>query len=147
MRPRIYRLDLATENGSRIITCDGQTARQLDPTSDSGKAEILAGERGKDLLSQSYLDDVLICFRSTGERLFLAGIESFDGADAYRIEVEGLGGGRYCIFLDTKSLLEIRRLIWTDPQDTPVEITYEYGGVDELPMPVRQTVTTATERG
>lgn len=97
------------------------------------------------MLSQSYFDDVLIRFRSTGERLFLAGIENFDGADAYRIDVEVLGGGRYRIFLDIESLLEVRRLIWTDPHDTPVEITYEYGGVDGLPMPVRQTVTTATE--
>ncbi|MFV2073883.1 MAG: hypothetical protein ACC742_14695 [Thermoanaerobaculales bacterium] len=142
-RPRFYRLDLAMVRGIRIIACDGQVAWRFDPTNDSGKAEFLSGELGKELLRQSYFDDVLIRYPDTGESVYLAGIENLDGADAHRIEVDLPGGGRHSIFLDAESFLEVRRLVWADLADAPAEITYEYRDVDGLPMPARQTVTTA----
>ena len=144
-RPRFYRLDLATAGGSRITACDGQAAWQFDPTNDSGKTEFLFGAQRENLLSQSWFDDVLVRYLSTGESVFLAAIENLDGTDAYRIEVENLDGSRLSIFLYTENLMEAKRLIWTDPMDPPVEITYEYGDVDGLQMPVRQTITTPTE--
>ena len=142
-RPRFYRLDLATTRGSRITACDGQVAWVFDPANDSGKAEFLSGEQGEGLLRQSYFDVVLIRYPDTGEGVFLAGIEDLDGAEAHRIEVDLPGGGHHSIFLDAESFLEVRRLVWADAADTPVEITYEYGEVDGLPMPIRQTVTKA----
>ncbi len=142
-RPRFYRLDLATSGGIRTTACDGQVAWRFNSANDSGRAEFLSGTQGEDLLSQSNFDDVLIRFRSTGERLFLTGLESIDGADAYRIEVDLPGGGHHSIFLDAESLLEVRRLVWADPTNVQAEITYEYGDIDGLPMAVRQTVTTA----
>jgi len=144
-RPRFYRLDLAMPGGIRTTACDGQVAWRFDSANDSGLAEFLSGKQRNDVLNQAYFDDVLIRFRSTGERLHLAGIENFDGADAYRIEIDIPGGGRHTVFLDAESLLEVRRLIWGEnPTDPPAEVTYEYGDVDGLPVPVRQTVTTAT---
>ena len=143
-RPRFYRLDLATSSGIRTTACDGQVAWRFNSANDSGRAEFLSGTEGEDLLRQSNFDDVLIRYRSTGERLFLVGLERFDGADTYRIEVDIPGGGRHSIFLDAESLLEVRRLIWADPADSPAETTYEYDDVDGLPMLVRQTVTTDT---
>ena len=145
-RPRFYRLDLATTRGSRITACDGQVAWQFDPTTESGKVEFLSGEAGEDLLSQSWFDDVLIRYPGNEERMYLAGIESLDGAKAYRIEVEVPGGGRQRVFLDGESFLEVRRLIWGNSADQSAEITYEYSDIDGLPMPVRQVVTTATAR-
>jgi hypothetical protein len=144
-RSRFYRLDLATARGSRITACDGHAAWQYDPMNESGKVEYLTGELGENLLNQSWFDGVLIRHHSTGERLFLSGIEDLDGADAHRIEVDLPDGGRHSIFLDAESLLEVRRLLWGEnPADPTADIIYEYGDIDGLPMPVRQTVTTAT---
>jgi hypothetical protein len=143
-RPRFYRLDLATPQGVRIVACDGQVAWRVDPTQGEGEPEYLSGAAGQRLLQQSYFDDVLIRFRETGEKLFLAGTEMVNGREAYRVEVDIPRGNRHAIFLDVDTLLEVRRLIWTDPDGPPVELTYEYVDVEGMPMQARQTVTSTT---
>jgi hypothetical protein len=142
-RPRFYRLDLATPEGVRIMACDGQVSWRVDPARGDGKPEYLSGTQGTQLLQQSYFDDVLIRYRETGEKLFLAGTEVVNGREAYRIEIDIPRGDHHAIFLDTETLLEVQRLIWTDPNAPPVEMTFEHVDVDRRMMPARQTVRTA----
>jgi hypothetical protein len=143
-RPSLYRLDLATPQGVRIVACDGQAAWRADPAQGEGEVQYLSGSQRDRMLQQSHFDDVLIRYRQTGERLFLVGTETISGREAYRIDVDNQRGDRHAVFLDTATFLEVQRLIWTDPDGPPVELTYEYLDVEGMPMQARQTVTSTT---
>ena len=143
-RPRFYRLDIVTPDGRRIEASDGQLAWNLRVSPSGVEGGYLAGARADRILGESYFDDVLLRYRDTGERLYLAGSETIESGEAYRIEIDGPSGHHETRFLDAATLLEIRRLIWDQRGDTPAAvITLTYRTFDGRPLPIRQVVETA----
>jgi hypothetical protein len=108
------------------------------------EGSYLEGTRVDRVLGESFFDDVLLRYRETGERLYLAGTETLETGEAYRIEMDGPGGRHETRFLDAITFLEIRRLIWGKPWAPPAAVvTLAYGAADERPLPIRQVVETA----
>lgn len=143
-RPRLYRLDIATAEGRHIEAFDSQLAWSLEVSPSGVSGWYLGGTTAARILQESYFDDVLLRYKQTGERLHLAGSETIDSGIAYRIEVDGPANYRETRFLDAATLLEVRRLLWRQPGDTPSDvITLTYKTLDGRPLPIRQVVETA----
>ena len=143
-RPSYYRLDVATPQGVRIQATDGQVAWQMDPAVKDGTVLELPVDAAERLNRQAVFDDVLIRYMVTGERLVVRESARVDGNDAYRIDVDIPDHDRMAIFLDASSYLEVKRLIWTDPEAPPVTITFEHQRVNGVTLPLRQTIQTPT---
>lgn len=137
-RPHFYRLDVLTPQGLEITATDGKTAWHLAAGSDT--PERLEGDRAAELIDQSDFDDVLVRFRESGDRLLLSDPGDADASRPLRIEVQPRRGHRQVVLLDPATFLETERLIWVDPEQQPVRMTFEYRQEDGMPMAARQVV-------
>ncbi|HUP25326.1 MAG TPA: hypothetical protein VNB06_20610, partial [Thermoanaerobaculia bacterium] len=142
-RPRFYRLDLVSSVGWQIEGSDGQTPWGVVVSESGVEGSHLQGPPRERLLVASYFDDVLVRYRETGERLYLAGKETTETGEVYRIEIDGPKGRRETSFLDAATLLETKRMIWDEPGASPVVISLEHAEVEGRPLSRRQIVETA----
>ncbi|MCH7666773.1 MAG: hypothetical protein IH936_12680 [Acidobacteria bacterium] len=140
-RPRFYRLDFEGADGGRSIEAvDGQVAWRLRPPYRPEDGTFLDGDERRKWLDDSHFNDVLLRYRETGERLYLAGSETVAGHETDRIEVDSPSGKRITVFLDRETGLEVRRLVWGEPGEPPITITVEQGNFDGRALPARQIV-------
>ena len=139
-RPRFHRIDLYTPGGRQIEAVDGQTPWRLLSPYRQEDGTYFGGRERQLRLETSYFDDILLRFRDTGERLYLAPSEIFEERRVDRIEIDYPSGRVQTVLLDQATGLDVRRLDQSDPDTPPTRITIEYSDFDGRMLPASQVV-------
>jgi hypothetical protein len=140
-RDRLYRFDLQTPGGPRVEAFDGNIAWGFDGPGGDIQATYLGESRGRELERLAFFDEVLVRFKTTGEKLFLKEPEIVDGRECHPIEVSADGQLAETLYLDAETLLEARRIVWTADGSQLAVREFEHKEVDGISLPASQKIS------
>ena len=106
-RPRNTRLEFTVQGHTGVQAYDGKQAWGIPPMANR-RAEPLPDEMARDIDAQADLDGPLVDYKAKGHQVELAGKETVDGAETWKLKLTPKGGDAQYVFLDASSFLEIR---------------------------------------
>ncbi len=118
-RPRKMRLELVFQDETAVQAYDGTVGWKLRPFLGRKGVEALSEEELRSAAAQADLDGPLIDYAAKGYKVELVGREPVEGHDAYELKLTLAGREVSHIWVDARTLLEIklestRRLHGTD---------------------------------
>ena len=131
-RPNKMRMEFTLQGMTGVQAFDGKTGWQLMPFSGRKDPEPLAEDALKQVEEQADFDGPLVDYKAKGNTVELAGKESVDGADAYKIKVTLKSGDVRYIYLDADQYLEVRTEGKTKIRGTDVEGESTIGDYKEV---------------
>jgi outer membrane lipoprotein-sorting protein len=107
-RPRKSRLELVFAGKTAIQVYDGTSGWKVRPFLNRNDVEPFSAQETKSEAAKSDLDGPLIDYAAKGTRVELAGIESVEGHDAYKLKLTSKSGDVRHIWIDAQSFLDVK---------------------------------------
>jgi peroxiredoxin len=118
-KPNRVRVDVpveATEPGGEpgvdIRGCDGKAGWRFSPLEGAEKPRLMAAAEVLDLLEMGDAQRELVDYRAKGYKVELLGREPVGDSPAYKLKLTKPSGAVVNIFIDAKSFLEVKRVIY-----------------------------------
>lgn len=105
-RPRRMRLEFDFAGTTVVQTYDGSGGWTLAPYLGHGEAEPLTPDELAAAAGQAELDGPLLDYAAKGHRIELAGRESLDGREAFKLRLTLKGGALRTLYVDAQTGLE-----------------------------------------
>ena len=138
-RPRKMRFELQFNGQTAVQVFDGVNGWKLRPFLNRRVVEAYTAEEMKIASAQADLDGLLVDYAAKGTRVDLAGSETIEGRDTYKLKLTMRDGQTRFVWIDSQDFLEVkiegqpRRL---DGVYHPVEIYFrDYRLVNGLQIP------------
>lgn len=105
-RPNMFRKEVTKAGVTTVKAFDGKAGW----TQEAGKATALDEEHCAKMSAHADFDDAMIDYEKKGHKVELLGKEDVRGASAYKLKLTLASGGVETRYLDTKSMLEVKRV-------------------------------------
>jgi outer membrane lipoprotein-sorting protein len=146
-RPLHFRFETELDGEKTVQAYDGEVGWVIPPYSDGGAIEV-AQEALPALAEQADFEGPLIDHEKKGHTLTLAGRETFDGKEAYRLRLVNARGEESNIFLDAETYLELGQTLERTIQGQKAKIEthlrdYRPAGSLLFPRTIEQNISLA----
>ncbi len=131
-RPAMDRMDFVFSGMTGTQAYDGQRGWQLMPFMGQKSAEALSDDDSKEAAAQADFDGPLLDYKAKGHTVELAGKESVDGADAYKLKVTRKDGAVEYYYLDAETYLVVKREGKQMSRGTEIETETALGNYKEV---------------
>jgi hypothetical protein len=133
LRPNRIRVEFTFQGMTGIQAYDGTTAWMVMPFLGKVDPEPMTGDDLKDILDQSDLvEGPLVDWQAKGHKVALAGKESIEGTEAWRLEVDKANGEHVTVWLDAEAMLEIKHASKRKRGEQEVEFESSFGDYKEV---------------
>ncbi|MFV1987109.1 MAG: outer membrane lipoprotein carrier protein LolA [Gemmatimonadota bacterium] len=143
MRPAMLRADIVVQGQTVIQAFDGETGWLVNPFAGSATPQPADAATTAAMIEQADIDGPLIGWKEDGHTIELAGTETVDGVEAYRLEVTLRTGAASTYFIDASSYLVIRVQADRDLTGPTTTDMSDYRDVSGLMMPFAVSSTSA----
>lgn len=137
MRPDKYRMEFDVADLTACQAFDGETAWMTAPWTGNPAPQVMPPDRTTDLKNRADMDGVLFNWKEKGHSLELAGTDTLNGLELYKIKVVRKDGGIEYDFIDASGFLLRKRLSYrkAGEKEVPVESYYrDYRTVGGIPF-------------
>jgi len=131
-RPMMQRMDFTFSGMTGTQAYDGKHGWQLMPFMGQKTAEALSDDDSKQAADQADFDGPLMDWKTKGNAVELAGKESVDGADAFKLKVTLKSGSVEYDFIDAETYLMVKRESKQKARGTEVETETSLGNYKEV---------------
>lgn len=141
-RPALQRLEFTFSGMTGIQVFDGKGGWQVMPFMGKKDPEPMSAEDAKQMEDQADFDGPLMDWKAKGHTIELAGKESIEGADAYKLKITKKSGQVEYYYLDTETYLTVKEEAKRSMHGTEVEgesYMSDYKEVDGLMVPFSVT--------
>ena len=107
-RPRKSRLELQFAGKTAVQVFDGTNGWKLRPFLNRNDVDPFTAEELKSEMDQPDLEGPLVDYAAKGTKVVLAGVESVDGHDAYKLKLTTKSGKVQHIWIDAQSFLDVK---------------------------------------
>lgn len=107
-RPDKVRQDVILQGMDQTRAYDGKGGWQLNPFEGRREAELLSEDDTKDLQVEADIDGPFVDYQEKGNKAELAGHDSVEGTDCYKVKVTLKNGDIRYYYLDTDSYMELK---------------------------------------
>jgi hypothetical protein len=107
-RPEKVREEFVIQGLAQIQAYDGKTGWQISPFGGRKDPELMSQDDVKSLQIDADIDGPMVNYKEKGHRAELAGHESVEGTDCYKVKLTLKNGDVRYYFLDADSFLEIK---------------------------------------
>ena len=107
-RPRKSRLELQFAGKTAVQVFDGTNGWKLRPFLNRNDVDPFTAEELKSEADQPDLEGPLVDYAAKGTKVALAGVESVDGHDAYKLKLTTKSGKVQHIWIDAHSFLDVK---------------------------------------
>jgi outer membrane lipoprotein-sorting protein len=107
-RPGRIRFEFTVQGMTAVFVCDGANGWKVSPFDDDMALKELPDDVTKDAMEQADIEGPLVDWKSKGHQLELAGRETVNGRDAYKLKLTLKTGGVRYEYIDVASHLEVR---------------------------------------
>ena len=107
-RPDKVRQQVIIQNMAQVRAYDGKSGWQINPFEGRRDPELLSQDDSKDLQISADLDGPLVDYKGKGHKAELAGHDSVEGTDCYKIKLTLKNGDIRYYYIDTDSFLELK---------------------------------------
>lgn len=145
MRPGMLRADISLQGMDIIQAYDGESGWQVMPMGGSTAPQPADAPTTAAMKEQADIDGPLVGWKADGHTIELAGTETVNGAEAYRLEVTLNSGVSSTYFLDASSYMVIRVQANRDLTGPTTTDLSDYRDVSGLMMPF--AVTSTSQQG
>jgi outer membrane lipoprotein-sorting protein len=150
-RPDKLREEVSLQGLTQVLAYDGKVGWQVNPFGGRRDPELLSQDDLKNLQDDADIDGPLIDYGQKGHKAELAGHDSVEGTDCFKVKVTLKNGDVRTFFIDADSFLELKIETQTTVRGTVQESeTYfgDYRKVDGLyfPFAIEQGVKGAANR-
>lgn len=126
-RPAQSRFEIAVQGVTGVFVSDGTKGWKLNPFDGDFEPKALPEEAVREAAEQADIEGPLVDWKAKGHSIALAGRESIDGRDAYKIQVTLKSGGTRTEYIDAKTFLRVRVDSTRTVKGHPVQITATFG--------------------
>jgi hypothetical protein len=107
-RPEKVREEFVIQGLAQIQAYDGKTGWQISPFGGRKDPELMSQDDVKSLQIDADIDGPMVNYKEKGHKAELAGHESVEGTDCYKVKLTLKNGDVRYYFLDADSFLEIK---------------------------------------
>jgi len=107
-RPRKSRLEIDFAGKTAVQVYDGQQGWKLRPYLNRDDVEPFTAEEARAQETQADLEPPLVDYAAKGSRVTLEGMDPVDGHDAYKLKLTLKNGDVQHVWIDAKSLLDVK---------------------------------------
>ena len=126
------RMDLTVQGLTLVQAYDGNNGWKINPFAGRRDAERMSADEARSMGDQALLSGVLLSAAANKSRVTYAGIEDFDGTDAYKLKVVQPDGDEYVYLLDPDTFLEIKMVESRRIRGTLQVTDYELGDYEKV---------------
>jgi hypothetical protein len=130
-RPGRIRLEFTAQGVTGVYACDGERGWRVSPFDGKLEPEPMPPESTRSAIEWSDIGGPLVDWRAKGHRVELAGRESLEGGDAWKLKVTLRDGGVRYLYLDARSFLHVRTEARRNVAGRPVEMETTFGDYRE----------------
>jgi len=135
MRPSMLRADIVVQGMNVVQAFDGESGWLVNPFGGSTEATPADAATTDAMKEQSDIDGPLVGWKADGHSIELAGTETVNGKEAYRIELTLNSGATSTYFIDTADHMIIRVQASRDLTGPSTTDLSDYREVSGLMMP------------
>ena len=135
MRPSMLRADIVVQGMNVVQAFDGQAGWMINPFGGSSTPQPADAPTTTAMQEQSDIDGPLVGWKEDGHSIELAGTETVNGKEAYRLELTLASGAASTYFVDTATHLVIRVQATRDLTGPSTTDLSDYRDVSGLMMP------------
>ena len=126
-RPASSRFEITLQGITGIFVSDGTQGWKLNPFDGDFEPKPLPEEAIREAAEQADIEGPLVDWQAKGHALALAGRETIDGREAYKIQVTLKSGGTRTEYIDAKSFQRLRSDSTRTVKGRPVQISATFG--------------------
>jgi len=126
-RPASSRFEITLQGITGIFVSDGTKGWKLNPFDGDFEPKPLPEEAIREAAEQADIEGPLVDWQAKGHALALAGRETIDGREAYKIQVTLKSGGTRTEYIDAKSFQRLRSDSTRTVKGRPVQISATFG--------------------
>jgi len=148
VRPDKYMMEFDVADLTAYQVYDGQTAWMTAPWTGNPAPQLMPADRATDVRTRADMDGVLYGWKEKGHSLELAGKDTLNGHEIFRIKVVRKDGGTEYDFIDPSGFMLVKKISYRKSGNTeiPVENYYsDYRLVEGIPFAF-STVTNSPGR-
>ena len=117
---------------AQVQAYDGKTGWQISPFGGRKDPELLSQDDLKSLVVDSDIDGPLVDYKEKGHKAELAGHDSMEGTDCFKIKLSMKNGDVRYYYLDADSYLELKLEIQTTIRGALQESELYYGDYEQV---------------
>jgi hypothetical protein len=126
-RPAQSRFEITLQGVTGVFVSDGTKGWKLNPFDGDFEPKALPEEAVREAAEQSDIEGPLVDWKAKGHAITLAGRESIDGRDAYKIQVTLKSGGTRTEYIDARTFLRVRVDSTRTVKGRPVQVSATFG--------------------
>jgi len=126
-RPAQSRFEITLQGVTGVFVSDGTKGWKLNPFDGDFEPKPLPEEAVREAAEQADIEGPLVDWKAKGHSIALAGRESINGRDAYKIQVTLKSGGTRTEYIDAKTFLRVRVDSTRTVKGHPVQVTATFG--------------------
>jgi outer membrane lipoprotein-sorting protein len=127
MRPNRTRFEFTLQGVTSVFVSDGTHAYKMSPFDGDGSPQPLPPEVVAEAAEQADIEGPLVDWKAKGHRIELAGHETIDGRDAYKLKLTLKSGGLRYEYIDVATHDRLRTESTRTMQGHPVRLTMTFG--------------------
>jgi outer membrane lipoprotein-sorting protein len=135
MRPGMLRADIVVQGMNVVQAFDGESGWLVNPFGGSTAPQPADAATTTAMAEQADIDGPLVGWKEDGHSIELAGTETVNGTEAYRIELTLASGAASTYFLDTATYMVIRVQATRELTGPTTTDLSDYRDVSGLMMP------------
>jgi len=117
---------------AQVQAYDGKTGWQISPFGGRKDPELLSQDDLKSLVVDSDIDGPLVEYKAKGHKVELAGHDSVEGTDCFKIKLSLKNGDVRYYYLDADSFLELKIEVQTTIRGTLQESELYFGDYEQV---------------
>ncbi len=130
-RPDRIRLEFTAQGVTGVYACDGGRGWRVSPFDGDLEPEPMSPESTRSAIEWSDIGGPLVDWKAKGHRVELAGRESVEGREAWKLKVTLKNGGVRYLYLDARSFLHVRTGATRNVAGRPMETETTFGDYRE----------------
>lgn len=131
-RPARVREEVIIQGLVQVQAYDGKTGWQISPFGGRKDPELMSQDDMKSLVVDADLDGPLVDYKEKGHKAELAGHDSVEGTDCFKIKLSMKNGDVRYYYLDADSFLELKLEIQTTIRGALQESEIYYGDYEQV---------------
>ena len=131
-RPGRVREEFIVQGMAQVQAYDGKAGWQISPFGGRKDPELMSQDDMKSLVVDADLDGPLVDYKEKGHKAELAGHDSVEGTDCFKIKLSMKNGDVRYYYLDADSFLELKLEIQTTIRGALQESEIYYGDYEQV---------------
>jgi len=126
-RPSRSRFEITVQGVTGVFVSDGQRGWRMSPFDGDTEPTALPAEVVSEAAEQADIEGPLVDWKAKGHQIEMAGRETIDGHDAYKIKLTLKSGAVRYEYIDTKTMYRVRTDSTRQVHGQPLQIKMTFG--------------------